>query len=177
MKRNIIITAAMALVVVFGGCLSLGRKPSDDTNAPQSLTYQMCDYRAVNENIDGFSLGGVYDNLSDFKGYTYTGEDYEYFYMAVDSGVEMSVLIVPSGKNCDMAFTISDAHQVSLNGLSVNYSINRRSYEDFYKFTTAAIVSGGGDVAYVRYVYSSRQTECDLIDMLSVMFISGGEEL
>lgn len=103
-----------------------------------------------------------------------TGQESEYFDVEVDSyfNIEMRVL-VDRDAVIDNAFALSDGAEQTVNahGYDVLYDVSRRRVDGYYSFETVAQVDTGREIYQMRYDYTSKNKNCELLDLIEFSIV------
>ena len=175
MKKLTVILVSVLLLLNMSGCFKVisvlmgNTKDSASSSSPPVLRKYSVTVEDVNAALLGLQLSEMFGSFDNAIGYSY-GQGYELVVFTKETPSVLKISIVPNGKEFDDAFTIDGGKRQTLNGLDIQYTVNRKRYEDFYGYKTSAIVECGGDTAYIRYDYTSRSSECELIALIDALF-------
>jgi hypothetical protein len=179
MKKLTVILTAVILLFNMSGCFRLisaigGCDTGDSSSSPPPVL-RCYDISPLNANgyLEGLELTSMFNAFDKATGYTY-GQGYERFVFTKSAPSLLNISVVPNGKRFDEAFTIDGGSQKTVNGLEISYTVSRKRHEDFYSFKTSAIVVCGGDTAYIRYNYTSKSSECELVALIDALFEARG---
>ena len=177
MKKLTLLLCALLLVfnasgcsILMATCMGLGGGGQSSSSVERTLRGSAVEIADVNGVLARLSISAKADGIGEVYGYGY-GSGYEYFSIKRDGAATLWITVVPSGKPLPKGVEEPSTNTAkSVNGTDVRYAVSRRRLEDCYSYKTQAVVACGGDRAIIRYDYSSRSPECELLGLIEALF-------
>lgn len=152
--------------------LEAGENSISDSQSPNASSdlEQILTTATFGDVEDALQSSKIIEGLK-FKNITSasTGGAQDYFRMEVDSMYTLDILV-----KINPEYAVSESYlpggevlsTVNAYEFRVDYSFTKRKIEDYYSFSSKAVVQTGDETYYIKYNYSSASPDCELLALI-----------